>query len=124
MLFDGATAKSLKTKHPFGPYCQIRSSLDISSANSLSNRLPKSSINRLQVVQNSLARTIHPSAKRFDHISPVLHKLQRLPLSSRIEFKIATLAFKVLKFQQPAYIYDLIAPYIPPRSLRESSHCA
>ena len=115
---------------------QIRSSLDISSAiilanslviskldycNSLLNGLPKSSINRLQVVQNSLARTIYPSTKRSDHISPVLHKLHWLPVSSRIEFKIATLAFKVLKFQQPAYIYDLIAPYIPPRSLRSSN---
>ena len=115
---------------------QIRSSLDISSAiilanslviskldycNSLLNGLPKSSINRLQVVQNSLARTIYPSAKRSDHISPVLHKLHWLPVSSRIEFKIATLTFKVLKFQQPAYIYDLIAPYIPPRSLRSSN---
>ena len=107
---------------------QIRSFLDISSAiilanslviskldycNSLLNGLPKSSINRLQVVQNfSLARTIYPSAKRSDHISPVLHKLHWLPVSSRIEFNIATLTFKVLKFQQPAYIYDLIAPYI------------
>ena len=115
---------------------QIRSSLDISSAiilanslviskldycNSLLNGLPKSSINRLQVVQNSLARTIYPSAKRSDHISPVLHKLHWLPVSSRIEFKIATLTFKVLKFQQPAHIYDLIAPYIPPRSLRSSN---
>ena len=115
---------------------QIRSSLDISSAiilanslviskldycNSLLNGLPKSSINRLHVVQNSLARTIYPSAKRSDHISPVLHKLHWLPVSSRIEFKIATLTFKVLKFQQPAYIYDWIAPYIPPRSLRSSN---
>ena len=75
----------------------------------------------LQVVQNSLAHTIYPSVKRSDHISPVLHKLHWLPVSSRIEFKIATLTFKVLKFQQPAYIYDLIAPYIPPRSLRFSN---
>ena len=116
--------------------CQIRSSLDISSAiilanslviskldycNSLLNGLPKSSINRLQVIQNSLARTMYPSAKRSDHISPVLHKLHWLQVSSRIEFKIAILTFKVLKFQQPAYIYDLIAPYIPSRSLRSSN---
>ena len=81
---------------------QIRSSLDISSAiilanslviskldycNSLLNGLPKSSINRLQVVQNSLARVIYPSAKRSDQVSPLLHKLHRLPVSSRIELK-------------------------------------
>ena len=115
---------------------QMRSSLDISSAfilanslviskldfcNSLLNGLPKSSINRLQVVQNSLARVIYPSAKRSDHVSLSLHKLHWLPVSSRIEFKIATLTFKVLKFQQPAYIFDLIAPYSPPRSRRSSN---
>ena len=33
----------------------------------------------------------------------------------------ATLTFKVLKFQQPAYMFDLIAPYIPPQSLRSSN---
>ena len=70
--------------------------------NSLLNGLPKSSINRLQVVQNSLARAIYPSAKRSDHVSPLLNKLHWLPVSSRIEFKIATLTFGVLKFQQPA----------------------
>ena len=115
---------------------QIRSSLDISSAiilanslviskldycNSLLNGLPKSSINRLQVVQNSLARAIYPSVRRSDHVSPLLHKLHWLPVSSRIKFKIATLTFKVLKFQKPAFIFDLIAPYILPRSLRSSS---
>ena len=115
---------------------QIRSSLDISSfiilanslviskleyCNSLLNVLPKSSINHLQVVQHSLAHTIYRSAKRSDHISPVLYKLHWLPVSSCIEYEIGTLAFKVLKFQQPAYIYDLIAPYIPPRSLRSSN---
>ena len=115
---------------------QIRSSLDVSSAiilanslviskldycNSLLNGLPKSSINRLQVVQNSLARAIYLSAKRSDHVSQLLHKLHWLPVSSRIEFKIATLTFKVLKFQQPAYMFDLIAPYVPPRSLRSSN---
>ena len=115
---------------------QIRSSLDISCAiilanslviskldycNSLLNGLPRSSINCLQVVQNSLARAIYPSAKRSDHVSPLLHKLHWLPVSSRIEFKIATLTFKVSKFQQPAYMFDMIAPYIPPRSLRSSN---
>ena len=55
------------------------------------------------------------------HVSPLLHKLHCLPVSSRIEFKIATLTFKILKFQQPAYMFDLIAPYIPPRSRRSSN---
>ena len=40
---------------------------------------------------------------------------------SSLKLKIATLTFKVLKFQQPAYMFDMIAPYIPPRSLRSSN---
>ena len=80
-------------------------------------------VNQLQIreeIQNSLAHAIYPSAKRSNHVSPLLHKLHWLPVSC-IEFKIATLTFKVLKFQQPAYMFDLSAPYIPPRSLRSSN---
>ena len=38
----------------------------------------------VHVVQNFLAREIYPSAKRSDHVSPWLHKLDWLPVSSRI----------------------------------------
>ena len=83
--------------------------------------------NLLEFIQESMSEkvlesiSIYPSAKRSDHVSPLLHKLHWLPVSSRIEFKIATLTIKVLKFQQPAYMFDMIAPYIPPRSLRSSN---
>ena len=55
---------------------------ELDYCNSLLNGLPKSSINHLQVVQNFLA----PSAKQSDHVSPLLHKLHWLPVSSRMEF--------------------------------------
>ena len=47
-------------------------------------------------VQNSLARVVIPSCKRSDHITPVLAKLHWLPVKKRIEFKIATITYKVL----------------------------
>ena len=115
---------------------QIRSSLDHSSAvtlanslviskidycNSLFKGLPQSSLDRLQLIQNSLARVVCPSVKRFKHISPVLHRLHWLPVSSRVDFKIAILTYKVLKFQQPTYLLDLIPQYNPERSIRSSS---
>ena len=39
----------------------------------------------------------------------------------RINFKIATITFKVLQFQQPSYLAALIPRYVPTRSLRSSS---
>ena len=114
---------------------QIRPSLDKSSAITLANSLvsskldycnslyfglPKSSLHRLQLVQNCLARAISPSVKKYDHISPVLRELHWLPISERITFKIATLTFKTINNRQPSYLFDLITPYIPSRTLRSS----
>ena len=82
-----------------------------------SNELPNSFINCLQVIQNSLAHAIYLSTKQSDNILPVLNKHHWLPVSSCIEFKIAT----VLQFQLAVYIFDLITPFSPPRSLRSSN---
>ena len=102
---------------------RIRHSLDLNSAilvanslvssrldycNSLFYGLPKYSIKRLQLVQNSLARVVIPSCKKYDHIKPVLTKLHWLPIEKRIEFKLATLTFKVLASDQPKYLSDLL----------------
>jgi hypothetical protein len=114
---------------------QIRSSLDTNSAIALANSLvsskldycnsllyglPASSLNRLQRVQNSLARAVIPTVKRCHHISPTLRKLHWLPISDRITFKIASLTFKTLHYSQPKYLVTLIQPYNPTRSLRTS----
>ena len=44
-----------------------------------------------------------------------------LPIRHRISFKIASIAFKVLHFQQPSYLAALVPRYVPTRSLRSSS---
>ena len=114
---------------------QVRSSLDIDSAivlanslvsskldycNSLLYHLPDSSIDRLQLVQNALARAVVPSVKKYDHISPTLKKLHWLPIRQRIEFKIASLTFKTLTFDQPLYLRQLLHIHVPSRLLRSS----
>jgi len=114
---------------------QIRSSLDTNSAkllanalvsskldycNSLFYNLPSTSINRLQHVQNSLARFVIPSVRRCHHISPILAKLHWLPIRQRIEFKIATITHKTLQNRQPSYLFELLHPYTPSRTLRSS----
>ena len=115
---------------------QIRSSLDTNSTillanalvssqldycNSLFYGLPSSSINRLQRIQNALARVVYPNIKRNSHITPTLHKLHWLPVSKRITFKIAFLTFKTIHSQQPSYLNSLLTPYLPTRNLRSSN---
>src|SRR5258708_1381921 len=87
---------------------QIRSSIDINSAtilanalvhskldycNSLYYSLPNSSIHRLQLVQNALARVVVPSTLRHHHITPVLKGLHWLPVEQRIKYKIASITY-------------------------------
>ena len=57
----------------------------------------------------------------FFRITPALSDLHWLPVRHKINFKIATITFKVLLFQQPSYLAALIPRYVPTRSLRSSS---
>ena len=77
----------------------------------------KKELSRLQLVQNSAARTLTRSNRRT-HISPILKALHWLPVSSRINFKILVLTFRAIHGQAPPYISDLIQPYTPARALR------
>ena len=88
--------------------------------NSLLAGTSVSNLARLQLVQNTLARVVTEKS-RFCHITPVLSELHWLPVRHRINFKIATITFKVLQFQQPSYLAALIPRYVPTRSLRSSS---
>lgn len=85
--------------------------------NSLFAGCPSTSINILQLVQNSAARIL-TGTRRREHITPVLRSLHWLPVEFRIRFKILLLTYKCLKDLAPVYLQDLIVPYVPPRSLR------
>ena len=112
---------------------QVRSSLDTDSAiilanslvsskldycNSLYYGLPATSLDKLQRVQNSLARVVVPSVRRHHHITPTLKKLHWLPIRQRIIFKIASLTYKTLHSRKPYYLFQLLNPYVPTRNLR------
>ena len=74
-------------------------------------------IQRLQRVQNTLARVV-TGTKRRDHIKPVLRDLHWLPVAQRIEYKIALITHKVLSTAEPPYLNSLINIYKPSRQLR------
>jgi len=67
-----------------------------------------SNLHKLQMVQNALARTITRSPRSVP-TSQLLSNLHWLPINKRTNFKVATLTYKVLSTQQPAYLRNLIS---------------
>ena len=82
--------------------------------------ISETNLNKLQCVQNTLARVV-TGTRRRDHISPVLADLHWLPIHARITYKIATLVFKIREVKQPMYLVELIEDYKPVRELRSTS---
>lgn len=96
----------------------VHSKLDY--CNSLYYNLPKASINKLQSIQNALARAVTKSPK-FSHISPILKSLHWLKITERIQYKIITLTHSSLQSSKPVYLRSLLTPQ-PPRPTRSSSY--
>jgi len=70
--------------------------------------LPYSQLNRLQQIQNCLARAVC-KAPRFTHANYILKSLHWLKINQRIEYKILSLTCKVLTTAQPGYLRNLIS---------------
>ena len=87
--------------------------------NSLLYGLPKYKIEQLQTLQNAAARII-ARCRRKQNTSLLLHQLHWLPVEKRIMFKLLLLTFKAINNMSPAYVSDMISPYIPTRTLRSS----
>ena len=71
--------------------------------NSRLYNLPDRDIERLQRVQNCLARVVC-KASRFSRSKPLLYFLHWLPVKYRIRFKLCTITFKAFLFHQPTYL--------------------
>ena len=76
----------------------VHSKLDY--CNSLYYNLPKSQINRLQQIQNCLARTV-VKASKSSFVTPILRSLHWLKINERIEYKLLSLTYKVLTTRGP-----------------------
>ncbi len=71
--------------------------------NTLLAGAPKSTLNKLQYVQNS-AVSILTGTRIGSHITPVLESLHWLPVRFRVDLKILMLTFKVLHGLAPHYL--------------------
>jgi hypothetical protein len=83
----------------------VHSKLDY--CNSLYLNLSGSHLNKLQVIQNNMARAI-TCKRKFEHISPTLYSLHWLKIQQRIEYKIISITYTALQFGQPTYLRQLL----------------
>jgi len=105
--FKTASTITTSTVHSELDYC-----------NSLCNNLPNYQLNRLQQIQNPLARAV-VKAPKSSHITPILKCLHWLQVNECIEYKLS-LTYKVLTTSQSSYLNNLIfvqplavpAPYL------------
>jgi len=89
--------------------------------NSLLYGVSSAGLQKLQRVQNNLARVVSDTSRFQTPSADLLSDLHWLPINKRINFKIAALTFKATRCQQPAYLSSLLSDYRPSRSLRSSS---
>ncbi len=90
--------------------------------NSLFHGLPALDIQKLQRVQNSLARVVTKSSS-LAHSAPLRRSLHWLPILYRIQFKINFITFGLLSHKQPSYLHSLLTRSLPTRSLRTNQGC-
>jgi len=76
-------------------------------------------INRLQMAQNSLVRTVYQTPRSVS-ATALLRQLHWLPVWQRISYKFAVITYKIHSTSKPAYLSDLLQDYRPARTLRSS----
>ena len=92
----------------------------IDYCNALLYNAPKYAVEKLQKLQNAAARVIL-GARKYDHATPLLQELHWLPVSYRITYKIALLAYKCVTGTAPDYLRELIQVVVPRRVLRSNA---
>ena len=105
--------------------CSIAGSR-IDYCNALLYGVSGKNIDRLQRLQNGLARVVCDIGVRKLHDSglnsmALLKELHWLPIRTRIEFKIVTLCYKAYHLGTLSYLASSLQPHLPSRMLRSSN---
>ena len=85
--------------------------------NSLLFETSDQNLDKLQRIQNNLARVVFRTHRRAS-AEPLLKKLHWLPISKRIKYKLAILTHSAINISQPSYLTDLISVAKKPRVTR------
>ena len=99
--------------------CSIVSSR-LDYCNSVLNGVSPSQIDRLQRVQNNLARTVCCSP-RHSNASELLQRLHWLPVKHRISYKTSILTYTALNLGTPSYLSELLQKPALACTLRSSA---
>ena len=95
--------------------------LSVDYCNALLADISESNLDKLQRVQNTLARVV-TGLRRSEHITPALKALHWLQIWARITFKIATVVYRLRERRQLPYpANELISDYAAMRTLRSST---
>ena len=84
-------------------------------------RQPQILLDKIQGMINCSARLYIYKAPKSTHIIPLLFDLHWLPISSRIQYKVALTCFLIIFGTAPPYLSELLHLYFPSRSLRSAS---
>ena len=91
-------------------------------ANALFIGASASNITKLQRIHNTLARIV-TRQQGWTGTSQSLATLHWLPVTWRVDFKVATISYKLLSIGQPSYLANSISKYVPSHSLRSTGEC-
>jgi len=84
--------------------------------------LPANLLQRLQSVQNSVARLIY-RLRRSEHITDALLSLHWLRVRERVEYKVAVLTYKALNSLAPSYLSSAFTHVADVPSRRPPTNC-
>ena len=85
--------------------------------------MSQANIDKLERVQNILARVVVGAPRRTSSSLNIRRDLHWLPVGHRITgtYKLCLTTWKTLHTSQPLYLSELVSHYLPPRSLRSSN---
>ena len=81
---------------------------------------PSSTIQKLQRIQNNVARIVLQGPRRSD-VNLLLQTLHWLPVKQRVNYKLAVLTFKTQQTSSPQYLNQHISLHTSARNTRSSS---